>query len=660
MQISKKNILIKITLIFSTLLIIGIPINTPKNFFTLIFFISLILFGKVSKNIKYLRIFPIIIIYFLIKAFYPSLNIQEGHNVVLLDKFSNTFYEKNLPEEVYFYFKNNFNKHSLNFKCNKKNLNCWKSFNPDNQSSIYAKSNDWSFGKEKYSRISQHINFDDLTSAKISTVNNVIFNYYNNSLIRDKYPFFVMFEIPKKLVDSSLCWKGDIFWENNINKFNNLFNKNYECKQFTEIDINKKVFLVSFDNNLKVEIKKNYKLNLISIFDYIIVLTVIFLIVHTLIEFKYRNYLFSLLLILSYFSILYFINAQLIYGYDIFPGGMDGMIYYSFGNSIFINFANLNFYEAFKGGEKVFYFPSSLRYFWALNISFFGDSLYGFLLIPFFYTFTLFLILKFLLDVKWAFFITFINFFTNTFDGYALPNMKLINHINVGHAEPLAIFLIFLAIFFSLKIYNSNKGFSLVFLNFLIGFTIFLSISLRPNYFPTGLILIFLHIVFCYIKFKDFRVILFCLLGFSFLLLIPFHNYYYGNSYVFFSSGSGHNTGVPIIIYLNIILDLFSFNINDNIYIVFNQIKRWIKPYEIHYLISFFVLIYLILKNRNYNILLISLMALSQHLVLLIYEPENRYAYLAWSLTIIANIYFIKSYLFFYFSKAFKKKYYNK
>ena len=78
MQISKKNILIKITLIFSTLLIIGIPINTPKNFFTLIFFISLILFGKVYKNIKYLRIFPIIIIYFLIKAFYPSLNIQEG------------------------------------------------------------------------------------------------------------------------------------------------------------------------------------------------------------------------------------------------------------------------------------------------------------------------------------------------------------------------------------------------------------------------------------------------------------------------------------------------------------------------------------------------------------------------------------------------------
>ena len=142
--------------------------------------------------------------------------------------------------------------------------------------------------------------------------------------------------------------------------------------------------------------------------------------------------------------------------------------------------------------------------------------------------------------------------------------------------------------------------------------------------------------------------------------MIPFHNYYYGNSYVFFSSGSVHNTGVSIIIYLNIILDLFSFNINDNIYIVFNQIKRWIKPYEIHYLISFCVLIYLILKNRNYNILLISLMALSQHLVLLIYEPENRYAYLAWSLTIIANIYFIKSYLFFYLSKGFKKKYYNK
>ena len=35
-------------------------------------------------------------------------------------------------------------------------------------------------------------------------------------------PFFVMIEIPKILIGSKVCWKGNIFWEQNDNNFLNL------------------------------------------------------------------------------------------------------------------------------------------------------------------------------------------------------------------------------------------------------------------------------------------------------------------------------------------------------------------------------------------------------------------------------------------------------
>ena len=70
---------------------------------------------------------------------------------------------------------------------------------------------------------------------------------------------------------------------------------------------------------------------------------------------------------------------------------------------------------------------------------------------------------------------------------------------------------------------------------------------------------------------------------------------------------------------------------------------KWIKPDQIHYIITFIIIILSLLKKNNLLIKTICLLALSQHAVLLVYEPQNRYAYLAWILTIIVFISFIIS-----------------
>jgi len=349
------------------------------------------------------------------------------------------------------------------------------------------------------------------------------------------------------------------------------------------------------------------------------------------------------------------VNKDLILGFDIFTGGNDGLVYSSFGNLMFTQLLNFNFYEFFRGVESVFYFPSSLRYFWAINKLFFGETFYGFIFIAYIYIIVLFFIFRYLFGDKWAIFICLLIYFSRALEGYALSLFNFLEHINAGDAEPLAIFFFMTALLIFIN-FNNNKYTNSYYLNFLFGFFIFLSISLRPNYFPTGVLFIFIFSILNYINNNKISIF-FILFGFSFFLLIPFHNYIYGNSLTLLSSGAHHNTHASINIYINAINDLLKFNISNSPYlqIILDQIIRWIQPSQIHYIITFFIIFLTFFYKNNFIIKIICLLALSQHSVLLVYEPADRYAYLAWILSFMVLINFIninKNFIANYFKKS--------
>ena len=123
------------------------------------------------------------------------------------------------------------------------------------------------------------------------------------------------------------------------------------------------------------------------------------------------------------------------------------------------------------------------------------------------------------------------------------------------------------------------------------------------------------------------------------------------------SSGAHHNTHASIDIYINAIIDLLKFNISNSPYlqIILDQIIRWIQPSQIHYIITFFIIFLTFFYKNNFIIKIICLLALSQHSVLLIYEPADRYAYLAWILSFMVLINFIninKNFIANYFKKS--------
>ena len=684
MKQNYKNIGLKLLAFLILLIILGLPINTQLSFLIFLFFSPIIIFSKIKIKISILRILFLLFAFSLTNFIIPTIKINEGHNIVILNDYSENFYKENLPLKVYNYFEDKFKFYKNNSTCDENSDRCWKKFKPLEKlhhsisvNNIYATSSDWSFNQKKYTRIAKDINFENIKSLRVGQINNLYFNFFwlkKYDLVRENMPFFVMYEIPKILISNSLCWKGNVFWEDKNGSFIHYSHKKNLCRKISNDDVGKKIYGVSFgsstsinelkwlygeefinkndnfnnfleNNSLVLKLKKN---NEILIYNFLDVFNkIIFIFIFYLLLFHSNKLLYLLSFIYStlFVFLLHYIDKDLLNGFDIYAGGNDGLLYMSYANLMFEHLKNLNFYEYFRGVESIFYFPSSIRYFLPINKILFGETIYGYVFFLYLFTIILFFILSELLNITWSIAITALIFLTRIFEGYALSTFTLLKHVNVGDAEPLAIFFILLSLLIFIKSLNRNEEKQNYFNLFLFGFFIFLSISLRPNYLPTGFLLLLLFIIYNFFYNYNFKTILFPIIGFSFLILLPIHNIYYGDSFTLLSSGSHHNTHAPFSAYLYLFIDLFKLNFSQsaNIDIVSNQLNRWIQPQEIHYIITFLLLFITFFLHKQFIIRTIILLALSQHIVLLIYEPTNRYAYLAWILTLIVSLFFIKN-----------------
>ena len=54
-------------------------------------------------------------------------------------------------------------------------------------------------------------------------------------------PFFIMIEIPEFLLDSKICWKGNVFWQLNNKDFEHIINIIFLVK-IKDKDLNKKIY----------------------------------------------------------------------------------------------------------------------------------------------------------------------------------------------------------------------------------------------------------------------------------------------------------------------------------------------------------------------------------------------------------------------------------
>ena len=140
------------------------------------------------------------------------------------------------------------------------------------------------------------------------------------------------------------------------------------------------------------------------------------------------------------------------------------------------------------------------------------------------------------------------------------------------------------------------------------------------------------------------------LLGLSFFLFIPLHNYFYSNGSFVLLTNSAF---ISVNLRINLVDYIYFFNDDVSRSRIINHLTNWLTngeinnffPYIINSVIFINTIIYLFFFQKNSKTLIICLMALSIHSTLFFYPNTGRYGYFPWFLLLLSNICIIKDYL---------------
>ena len=646
---------LKIFIFFVLILSIKLPITNIIDFSLVSFIILLLISSKEKegqvKNLKQSKYYVFILTILTILNFsIPKLNIQESHSVFLnhndIKKISEIL-PKNIINKIYTDY-NNFDYERFS-KAGDSAIHLDKNTFESKEfiTSPYSFSSDSVWQNQKYTRITNQINFSSREKLRIGLINSINYNFIFDKELRRILPYYVLFEIPKLAQGSKICTEGNVFYylsndELNTDNIQDVhFNKmTSKCMIFEKSF--KILYLIGYsinrDDNLTIELKENFFLKMINFISFSLILSIIFMLFRLFFQFKITD--LSKVYIVSFFSLIlicFIKDINVLTGLRYFRGGADGLLHFSFGRDILENFINQNYYLAFKGGESVFYFMPGQRYLVALSNSFFGDTSYGYILLMSLLPMIFYIFFKKYLDKKYAIILLISFIFLPIFENMGFGYFNYIWSATRNLSEALSIFLIILSLMIILELNEFKSIDKKITLFFCIGFFLAIAAILRPNFFfSTSIITLFISVKL--FNDKKYLTILFFLLGYSFFLVCLLHNIYFANDYNLFSNAF-NNQNYPInpAVLLSAVISFITLNFeNENFLNLIHHILWWNPLYNFHRILILIYIAYSFIRFKQifFNYMILTCL-MFQHAFLFVSIPSSRYAYLAWLLTLI-------------------------
>ena len=250
---------------------------------------------------------------------------------------------------------------------------------------------------------------------------------------------------------------------------------------------------------------------------------------------------------------------------------------------------------------------------------------------------------------------TIIFLFIPLFEALGFTIINYISYTVDGYGEGLAYLLILYIVYLFLI---SDEGYLKY---FLIGFCSFIIIGIRPNYIIFCFSLIFNYIVYLYIQKKEipkYRFkIFFLFFGFAFILLIPIHNYIYGNEYILLvkTENVQNSYHVKLSDYSLLFKNFFQFNIDFNLLQkILNHLAHYIKIYELWFMIILLNLVFVLFTNHQIKLKILASNLLLMHGTFLFFLGDPRYSMGCWLISFIIFMFTYKSiyYSYFFYLKA--------
>ena len=635
-----KRYLLNIILLLFIILCFGLPLANWGAFVTILVALYAVFLNKINtKPIMWLISCVFIASLFIVKSqIYPP-NIEMGEQIYSPE---DIYLKTMLPEDITNMAKNEWD--NLRQPFDSYPANTEKTENP------WAFSADAFFDNPQMSRTIKSLNFKDRYSLRIGTLNNAKYNYFGSDLgsAGAYYPLIFSFFLPNTMASEKLCWTGKLYIEDN-ERWREYFTQNKKCMTLDKEQWGKdkylKIYAFDFNKNIPLSITtKNYRQTLIYILSILNAIIILLLLTKL-------NREDLTLIALSVISILLYMADQHYRGGhpSSFSGlpymgrGNDGLTHYSYAREMVEALSHHDIIGWLRGNENIFYMMPGMRYLLGMTMPFFGESIFGLLLIISLTPITIRSLLKKLFNKKWQIIMFLCFFIIPIFEAFGFYQIYLAKYTIEGFGAGIAISTLIAA--FALLWKRDN----IIYTNrdlLIIGFLLAVAISLRPNFLPFVAVL-FTGLSLYFIYNKRIQKVIALGIGFSPILLITYHNYFFGNVFVPLTNSAtiGNNMRNGPEKWNNCLSSL-----SDSCNQVIHHLSIWVSYTEPWYIIILLCLIFIIF-NKKMNIIekLLAVSLIAGHLVFLFYEGVARYSHGIWLLSFILCLPVLKNKLKYFY-----------
>jgi hypothetical protein len=583
--------------------------------------------------------------------------IEEGHNVFL----PSPALERGLPVEVYRYLVNEFDAvYPPAVRCRPGSVGCWQDGGfPD---SAFAFSADGIFHKTPLSRSVTALDFSDPVWLRLGFTNETRYNWYTaapdvHRADRDRrfwmgwrrwnvtMPWFEMIRLPAAYVGGELCWRGELMWESAGEHF--ALWPGEGCRAIEPADAGRRIVGIAIKpDTLAMRLTPPWSVWWLQLASGALVLAAAFGLLVTLVRFKARRTILPFVLIGLAVAVICIDDASFLGGVRPFDGGDDGLFYDGVGRQILQKLLAGDFYDAFEGGEKVFYYGGpGLRYFRAIEHIVFGESYLGYLSLILLLPFLAYGLFRRFLPELWS--LTLILLFVAVPVGmlFGTSFAHYVKWAARGFADPAA-YILFIAGLVTIIGANaagpSEKFWPALFGALLLA----LGIAMKPIIAPAAAVLLAGAGLSALVGKQWPRLAGLCI-GALPVFSMALHNWVFGHVFVLFSSNAGASDllVMPPSAYAAVARELLSLDFGGGYAMrALTQVANWLsEPAESYATIPLnaagvAILGYVVLRGRQFDpwLRLIGASALAQHVVALFYNAAiARYHYLTWFLTML-------------------------
>jgi hypothetical protein len=218
------------------------------------------------------------------------------------------------------------------------------------------------------------------------------------------FPLYVMYRFAADFIGSTLCWRGDVLWEGEAERFEVVSHRDTACRTLGAADAGRRIYAVAIklDRPLAMRLTPNWTVWLRGLFATALTLAGVLGLLGLLVRVAPRKLVWPATLVGLSLLMVAVIDINFIGGYRPLDGGDDGMTYEGYARIIIRELLAGDIVSALRGVEPVYYFTPGFRYFRALEHVVFGETYLGYLSLVLALPFLVHALFRRFLPSRWA------------------------------------------------------------------------------------------------------------------------------------------------------------------------------------------------------------------------------------------------------------------